>query len=435
MKILMVTYRFPPYNSIGAVRCGKMAKYLMELGHEVKVLSCINQPLPSTLEIEIPAENVRYAKWWDINEPINLLLNRKKRRETSLNSVGNRNTVKSRILGMLGSLYKIFFHHPDGQLGWRNNAYKEGLILIETWKPNVIYASAWPISSLIVADKISQKTDIPWVGELRDLWTDNPYNNTPLWKKTIERVWEKRLFSRALGLTTISEHAKEILQRKSSKPTEIILNGYDEEDFKNIGHLTRYMNVFKDKKVHILYAGMIYPGRRDPTPLLKAISLLSDKEKNKVHIHFYGNQLEIVSEAAVNLKIESSVTVNKPISHKNILFLQTKADYLLLLMWDNPNEKGTFTGKFFEYVGANRPILCIGGTDSPPAKVIQKQKMGYVLQNPDEIKALLLDLINQKEELGSIRSAPSTDCLEFTRKKQALKLSNFLKEIVPDGKP
>lgn len=433
MKILMVTYRFPPYNSIGAVRCGKMAKYLIELGHDVKVLSCLNQPLPSTLEVEIPIDNIRYAKWWDINEPVNLLVNRKKDAPTSLNSVGNRNTIKSKFLNILGSLYKIIFHHPDGQIGWRKNAIKEGLDIIETWKPDVIYASAWPISSLIVADKISQETGIPWVGELRDLWTDNPYNDTPSWKKSIEGIWEKKLFSRATGLTTISEHAKEILERKFSRPTEIILNGYDESDFKNIESSTEFKNVFTDFNndyIHILYAGMIYPRRRDPYPLLKAISLLPDHKKNKIKVHFYGNQLEVVTETAAKLKIESNVIVNRPISHKNILFLQTKADYLLLLMWDNPNEKGTFTGKFFEYVGARRPILCIGGKESPPAKVIQERNLGIVETDTTNLVKYLEECLITKHSNGYIQKLPNKAGQGFTRREQAIKLSNFLERLI-----
>lgn len=157
MKILMVTYRFPPYNSIGAVRCGKMAKYLIELGHEVKVISCENQPLPATLPLEIPEENVFYTSWWNINKPVEILLGRKKNTsKESLNTAGNKNTLRSSILRILGKAYKALFHVPDGQMGWRNAAYLKGLEITSEWRPDVIYASAWPISSLIVADKLSR---------------------------------------------------------------------------------------------------------------------------------------------------------------------------------------------------------------------------------------------------------------------------------------
>ena len=79
MKILFVTYRFPPYNSSGAVRCGKMAKYLSELGHDVKILTCNNQPLPDSLQLEIPEENVIYSDWWNINAPVEYILGGRKK--------------------------------------------------------------------------------------------------------------------------------------------------------------------------------------------------------------------------------------------------------------------------------------------------------------------------------------------------------------------
>ena len=39
LRVLFVTHYFPPYNHIGAVRTGKMAKYLSAFGHSVRVVS------------------------------------------------------------------------------------------------------------------------------------------------------------------------------------------------------------------------------------------------------------------------------------------------------------------------------------------------------------------------------------------------------------
>ncbi|MFX9604597.1 hypothetical protein ABTP42_19610, partial [Acinetobacter baumannii] len=63
MKILLVTYYFPPYNAMGAVRTGKTAKFLEALGHEVRVISAIDQPLAQSLTTEIPEEHVHRTKW------------------------------------------------------------------------------------------------------------------------------------------------------------------------------------------------------------------------------------------------------------------------------------------------------------------------------------------------------------------------------------
>jgi hypothetical protein len=427
----MVTYRFPPFNSIGAVRCGKMTKYLTELGHDVKVLTCDDQPLPATLKLEIPEEKVIYTKWWDINAPVQWLLARKKENQTgSLNTAGNTTTFKGLLLKFLGNFYKTLFHLPDGQIGWRKQAYKAGVSLLKEWKPDVIYASAWPISSMIVADKLGMSHNIPWVGELRDLWTDNPYSDSPEWKKQIERIWEKRLFNRASALTTISEHCAETLQKKYSGPIKVILNGFDPLDYEMKSDGEECLSPFLNEKVNILYAGMIYPGRRDPTPLLQAISMLSEKTREKIKVHFYGDQINVVKGLATKIGVSSNIKVNKPIPYSDILTLQKHADYLLLLMWDNPAEKGTFTGKFFEYVGSGRPILCIGGTNNPPAKLIIKRELGAVSNSPYKIAQLLEEMVNQKQQNGAIPSLPHNAGEGLTRKEQAEKLSDFLKEII-----
>jgi len=39
MKVLIVTFRFPPSNFIGAIRVGKLARYLERHGNQVRVLT------------------------------------------------------------------------------------------------------------------------------------------------------------------------------------------------------------------------------------------------------------------------------------------------------------------------------------------------------------------------------------------------------------
>ena len=45
MRILFISFFFPPYNAIGCVRTGKTAKYLMRFGHDVRVISAREQNL------------------------------------------------------------------------------------------------------------------------------------------------------------------------------------------------------------------------------------------------------------------------------------------------------------------------------------------------------------------------------------------------------
>jgi len=63
LRILVISFMFPPYNRIGAVRNGKTVKHLTEMGHDIKVISANNQPCQKTLPLEIPDENVIYTNW------------------------------------------------------------------------------------------------------------------------------------------------------------------------------------------------------------------------------------------------------------------------------------------------------------------------------------------------------------------------------------
>ena len=61
-------YHFAPYNTMGAVRASKTAKYLMRAGHSVRVVSARSQGLPETLELEIPSNLVSWTPWMGIRE-------------------------------------------------------------------------------------------------------------------------------------------------------------------------------------------------------------------------------------------------------------------------------------------------------------------------------------------------------------------------------
>ena len=97
-KILFITYHFPPYNCIGALRTGKTVKKLTDLGYDVRVISASNQSLPKHLPMEVDVDKVFYTDWFDVNWPINKLLGEKS--ITSLkNKIGRKNNINSKIIG------------------------------------------------------------------------------------------------------------------------------------------------------------------------------------------------------------------------------------------------------------------------------------------------------------------------------------------------
>ena len=69
LKILIVSWYFPPVNTIGALRVGKFARFLIEQGHDVGVVAGKYWGHPETLPLGVPLARVAYAKSVDVNAP------------------------------------------------------------------------------------------------------------------------------------------------------------------------------------------------------------------------------------------------------------------------------------------------------------------------------------------------------------------------------
>src|SRR5262249_13202323 len=149
------------------------------------------------------------------------------------------------------------------------------------WRPDFIFASAPPFTALLVAKRLSDEFGIPWVAELRDLWTQNPYYAYPRWRRWIDEIIERRVLLSAHSLVTVTPlWARDLKSRYPEKTVTTIFNGYAEEDYWD---LSTYVSK-EPKTLSIVYTGNIYRGYRDPSALFAAIGLLG-KQRDKVLVH------------------------------------------------------------------------------------------------------------------------------------------------------
>ena len=421
MRILVVSYFFPPYNAIGAVRVGKTVKYLRALGHDVRVLTARDQPLSPTLALEVPAECVVSTPWWDVNRPVQALLGGRERVAARGYVVGAGGNRARDLVRRAGAVYKAAVHWPDAQIGWAPFATRAGTRLLREWRPDLVFASAKPVTSLLVARRLARRAGVPWVAEFRDLWTDEGgYSHRGLRRWIDERI-EARLLASMAGAVTVTEPLAETLRRRMRGEVEVVFNGFDPSDYP-AALPTR------DGELSLAYTGMLYEGRQDPTPLFHALRLLRERGR-QVRVRFYGRYLDHVARLAHEAGVSEQVEVHAPVSHREATAIQAGADVLLHVLFTNEAERGAFTGKVFEYLGARRPILAVGPQFNGAARLIADRGAGIVLQDPSDIAERLSRWCDEKAASG-IPPLPAGLADEFTRERQTRRLEAFLQRVL-----
>ena len=416
MKLLLVTQAFPPFNTSGAVRVGQLASYLMERGHDVRVLTAAPLPYPATLAEDIPADLVIRTRSLD---PFTL-------RNPQRRAVPGAPTAAGASLngGWLRSAVRAMAI-PEPQVGWYPHAVAAGRRLVRSWQPDVIYASALPFTAHLVAARLARDSNVPWIAEFRDHFAGNPYVSLPAWRTAVDRWLERRVLASTAACVTVSQPMADTLQARHDKPSIVVLNGFDSRR----AGASEPPPPNPAAPLRIVYTGLIYPGRRDPSPLFAAIAALA-AERPQIEVAFYGQDLRGVAESARQFGVSECVTTHAAIPHAEALRVQQNADVLLLLLWDDPREAGVYTGKLFEYVGASRQILAIGATGGVAADLISQRALGEAARDPQAIASALRRWIGEKRATGRVMPPPTSAKSGLSRQEQFARVSELLTQVV-----
>lgn len=421
VRILFVTYFFPPFRTMGAVRTGQTAKYLLEMGHDVQILAARDQSAAPTLPVEVPAERVTWTPWLGSQFIVPTAQGARPGDNAS-----ERKSILGSATGTAGQLLKFLQRHivyaPDGKIGWFPFAVPAGKRLVSAGAVDLIYASSMPITSLLVAAEISRQCRVPWIGELRDLWSQNYYRNLPTWQRCVDRFVERKVLASASGLVTVSEPLADVL-RRSYTPVTVVSNGFEERRRSE-------REVDPDpQRLSIVYTGVLYEGKQDPTPLFHAIRSLGDKGK-RVDVSFFGTKERLVAKLARSEGVEDRVRVFGEVPYEESLDVQARSDVLLLLLWNQPGEEGVMPGKLFEYMAAGRPILAIGTSRGVAVDLVRSRSLGFASLDPHAIGQQLALWLEEKSTTGRVAPIPAEARCGYDRLSQTKKLVEFLESVL-----
>lgn len=420
MRVLLISYHFPPFNTVGAVRPGKFAKFLIQNGHQVEVLCAFKPPFPEGMPLEIPERLVHPVRGWSVNAPLHWLLGGRQRvAEGGFQGI----SVGHPLARRLGRLYKTLFHWPDAEIGWVDAAVARGRDLMKARPFDIVYVSAPPFSALRVGARLAALGGVPWVADFRDLWADNHAYDHPRWRLAIDRLWESSLLKSASALTTVSSPLASKLERHGL-PIWVVRNGYDPDDFKNLLPIDVRVN---DDELLIAYTGNIYAGYHDVDTFCEGLSIFAASGR-RARLRVVGRNVAILTDAARRHCVLSLIDVSFTVPRIEALGLQKAADVLLMFLWGG-GEDGIYTTKFFEYVGAERPILAIGSSDSDVGQWIRTADLGRVARTAGEVADELISWHDEKRS-GGARQLVSGVRYEFTRGRQFSALVDQLHTVL-----
>ena len=98
---------------------------------------------------------------------------------------------------------------------------------------------------------------------------------------------------------------------------------------------------------------------------------------SKLKINLIGTVDYQVIEAAEKAGLKSHLQLISAVKHSESVLMQRQAQLLLLVANNTGNVKGILTGKFFEYLGAKRPIIAVGQKDSDLEAAFESTQAGH----------------------------------------------------------
>ena len=419
MKVLIITYYWPPAGGSGVQRWLKFVKYLQEFGIEPVVYTVENANYlkqDTSLLNEVPKgiEILKQPIW----EPTALLFWKKSKQQTK----GISNVSKGGFLSFIRGNFFI----PDPKVFWVKPSVSYLQKYLDANDIDVIISTGPPHSVHLIAERLHQKNDIKWLADFRDPWSDLYYNKDfkqLAFAKNKNRKLEESVLKNADCIVTVSNSLKQEFA-KIAKKVEVITNGFDDE-------FVTAENAILDTKFSISYIGLL-PKQSNPKLLFKVLKALCEESlnfKKDLQLNFIGDISEEVKVAIEENKLLQNTNFVGYVSHRKAIEYQNTSQVLLLLIPNVKNNKGILTGKLFEYLKAKRPILAIGPEKGDLAAILQETNSGVIV-NFDAEEKLKLEIVALYQKYKEDKLTVNFNNIEkYHRKELTKKLAFILKSL------
>ncbi len=411
-RILLVAYDFPPNPSPQSLRWAYLVRELDRAGHEIHVLAPEHPAENAGLPAIPPSVQVHRT----FPGPVMGLLVARARRRAATRTTEVVEAVagtpeeqealnwKGRIwhagLNWKGRLFASFQRlagfvlFPDLRGEWKFWARPRLRQLLRDVRPDVVISSHEPATTIELG-LLAKRAGVPWILDLGDPVLA-PY--TPRrWRGRSGRL-ERSACRLADHVTVTTMRARQLLKERHGLPDDrcsLLTQGFDD---RCAPASCPSRSGSEGARLELLYTGSFYGFRRHDE-LLKAVLATPGVRLSIASINV-PEDLVAASRAAPD-----SVRLLGFLHHIEALRLQREAHVLLNIANDDSCQ---VPGKLYEYLGAGRPILHLGGAaDDAAALLLAGTGRGITCAN--EAGAIAAVLAEWRDRLSRPEGLPPID--------------------------
>lgn len=378
MNILIIAYYYPPISTGGTMRPLKFAKYLARKGHKVTVVT------QSYVNTHLEPGNPQILRYYDISHNKN-----RSHWRRWLQWLGLR--LFTEALNRLGIYHSIYSW-------WKRSVIKNSDAIIDTVRPDIIFATYPPVETLEIGTYLSERYNIPLIADFRDGLMFEPIESKRMQRyaciRSRYRAIETQTINQCSAVTAIAQPIIDYYTKTYHPPfARVISNAFDPDDLEQLPTA----QCFEPG-----YFNIVFTGRFGLSDKNNRVDFFFDAVRQLVNthpdlaqtlrIHLAGEYRKEELREIHDLIDSGLVIVHGFVNRSIALAMQRDASLLLIITL--PDRVSSVSAKIFEYLYAGKPILALTYKTVLEA-IIDSTGTGWNVhpQKPDAIAGILKQII------------------------------------------
>ena len=283
--------------------------------------------------------------------------------------------------------------------------YRRILQTVRCLKPNVIWSTGDPWSSLVVARQLSNRFNLPWVADFRDPWTLSGVRGKGKSRLTraANRWCERRVLEDADAVLFQATQTEQKYRRHYADldlRTETIFNSYDPDVFEDPVAIEEAptSSTISDDEIHLGFFGRF----REMSPAEPIVDALAAARArygdlvDRLHVHSFGPLNAADARYAEEKGVLDQFHRRDAVPLEEALSALRQFD--LLLVSTHPRRNEIIPAKLLEYLAAGRPVLSLSNNPEV-GRILARTGTGVQLppENTADVGDLLVNSLKAKQ--------------------------------------